>query len=135
MSAGAPTYPRCRCPSFIRCAESCRPADVFYHNVAIREVGDRYGESPLLAALPEALARISERHLVGGIIEFVGSVPPVPPPSPIDGCDCDHCQLMRGSQWTAEQAAGFGAARRDRVMRGVDMPGRIVDDVRPDQRS
>lgn len=50
-------------------------------------------------------------------------------------CGCDFCANFGGaSQWTREEVEGFEGAARDRIMAGVDMPGRIVDDVRPDQR-
>lgn len=52
-----------------------------------------------------------------------------------DPCGCDFCaNFGTGSQWTAEQVEDFAARARARIMAGVDMPGRIVDDVRPDQR-
>lgn len=48
-------------------------------------------------------------------------------PSPSE-CECVHCALTRGPQWPGESVGDF------RTYIGVDMPGRIVDDVRPDQR-
>lgn len=43
-------------------------------------------------------------------------------------CECDHCR------WARLDNVSPPHGDRARIMAGVDMPGRIVDDVRPDQR-
>lgn len=43
-----------------------------------------------------------------------------------DPCACEICRIQQDVEATRDQI--------DRIMAGVDMPGRIVDDVRPDQR-
>lgn len=74
----------------------------------------------------EVLAELARLAPVARPDGFVLVAPP---------CGCDFCSSFgTGSQWTAEQVEDFAARARGRIMAGVDMPGRIVDDVRPDQR-
>jgi hypothetical protein len=50
---------------------------------------------------------------------------------PLDNCDCGYCRALRAE---VEPWGPIPLSEEQRILRGIDLPGRIIDDVDPRSR-